>query len=109
MPPSLKRQHSTGAGLSNHERKHQSPYPPGSTADEEQRKNPVMIGEGWNNPRVSKLHSAAFALRNIDIEVLLSCLNNLDHLGVLLDFPVSEIQGALALAKATRQLTSQIA
>lgn len=104
MKASLKRYNSTGAGLSNRKRVLQGLCPQDSMARQERREitNCAAPKEGLKVSPISRLHSAALALREMDIDVVLSCLNKVNDLTALLPFSESDIRKTLTWAKAAR-------
>ena len=106
MHAPLKRQYSTGTAPSHRKRTLQHPQLRETVAKEQDVDPTKTIGseEGKITSHASKLQSAALALCDMDIEVVLSCLKRFDHLSVLLGVPDSDIRECLASAKFASKL-----
>src|SRR5256885_1063694 len=105
MQASLKRQHSTGNGPSNRKRALQDPCLP-DLVPSEQHLDPTHANVPTKDQNMShflRLPSAALALCDLDIEVVMFCLSRIKHLNALLDFSDSDIRNSLASAKIARQ------
>jgi hypothetical protein len=95
---SLKRPHSTGATPFTRKRTIQPLHHRKPGADEEGANltRPNFPRDGGSIPHISRPCVAALALRDIEIEVIFSCLKKIEHLSALRGFRECDIRDAFA-------------